>query len=155
MVPDGMTEWGSELRMDKGETVGYASRLGLKPSSTVQLVESIDRGLAFRAFQRLQADMGLSHAELAGLVGISARTLARRKTEGRLSPAESERLVRASRIFDSAVHLHEGDKVAALSWLRVPAAALGGRKPIEFARSEVGGREVEDLIGRLEHGVFT
>ena len=71
--------------MDKGETVGYASRLGLKPSSTVQLVELIDRGLAFRAFQRLQADMGLSHAELAGLVGISARTLARRKTEGRLN----------------------------------------------------------------------
>jgi len=44
--------------------------------------------------------------------------------------------------------------VAALNWLRSPARALAGRQPVEFARSEVGGREVENLIGRLEHGVF-
>ncbi len=38
---------------------------------------------------------------------------------------------------------------------RASAPALAGRKPIEFARTEVGAREVEDLIGRLEYGVFT
>ena len=141
--------------MDDPGTVGYASRLGLRAQNTAQLIDSINRGLAFRAFERLQADMGLTHRELAGLVGISTRTLARRKAEGKLSPAESERLVRASRIFDGSVRLYDGDKVAALTWLRSPAMALGDRKPLEFARTEVGGREVEDLIGRLEHGVFT
>jgi putative toxin-antitoxin system antitoxin component (TIGR02293 family) len=135
--------------------VTYANRLGLKAENAVQLVQSISRGLPYRAFERLQAEMGVSSRELAGLVGISARTLARRKTEGRLQPDESERLVRASRIYDGTVSLFEGDKVTALTWLRSPAAALGGRKPMEFARTEVGAREVEDVIGRLEHGVFT
>lgn len=137
-----------------GSEMRFAGRLGLKAENAVQLADSIDRGLAYRAFERLQADMGVTHRELAGLVGISARTLARRKAEGRLQPEESERLVRASRIFDDAVALFEGDKVAALNWLRSPARALAGRKPIEFARSEVGAREVENLIGRLEHGVL-
>jgi putative toxin-antitoxin system antitoxin component (TIGR02293 family) len=132
----------------------FAGRLGLKAQNAVQLAETIERGLPYRAFERLQADMGVTHRELAGLVGISARTLARRKAEARLQPDESERLVRASRIFDGAVSLFEGDKVAALNWLRSPALALAGRKPIEFARSEVGAREVENLIGRLEHGVL-
>ncbi|MCJ7512647.1 MAG: DUF2384 domain-containing protein [Anaerolineales bacterium] len=134
--------------------MGFAGRLGLKAENALQLADTIERGLSYRAFERLQTDMGVTHRELAGLVGISSRTLARRKAESRLQPEESERLVRASRIFDDAVMLFEGDKVAALNWLRLPARALAGRKPIEFARSEVGAREVENLIGRLEHGVF-
>lgn len=137
-----------------GREMSFAGRLGLKAENALQLADTIEQGLPYRAFERLQADMGVTHRELAGLVGISARTLARRKIEGRLQPEESERLVRASRIFDDAVMLFEGDKVAALNWLRSPARALSGRQPIEFARSEVGAREVEDLIGRLEQGVF-
>lgn len=140
--------------MEHAKTLPYASRLGLRAENPVQLVDSIRRGLPYRAFERLQTDMDVSSRELARLVGISARTLARRKTEGRLQPDESERLLRVSRIYDSAVSLFEGDERAALVWMRGPAAALGGRKPIEFARTEVGAREVEGLIGRLEHGVF-
>ena len=140
--------------MGQVKALPYASRIGLKAENTIQLVESIRRGLPYRAFERLQADMGVSSRELSDMVAISARTLARRKTEGRLQPDESERLLRASRIYDCAVSLFEGDEAAALAWMRTPAAALGGRKPIEFARTEVGAREVEDLIGRLEHGVF-
>jgi putative toxin-antitoxin system antitoxin component (TIGR02293 family) len=140
--------------MDDVKALPYASRIGLKAENTVQLVDSIRRGLPYRAFERLQADMGVSGRELSDMVAVSARTLARRKSEGRLHPDESERLLRASRIYDTAVGLFEGDEAAALTWMRTPAAALEGRKPIEFARTEVGAREVEDLIGRLEHGVF-
>jgi putative toxin-antitoxin system antitoxin component (TIGR02293 family) len=140
--------------MDQVKALPYASRIGLKAENTIQLAESIRRGLPYRAFERLQADMGVSSRQLSDMVAISPRTLARRKTERRLQPDESERLLRVSRIYDGAVSLFEGDEAAALGWMRAPAAALSGRKPIEFARTEVGGREVEDLIGRLEHGVF-
>jgi hypothetical protein len=34
-------------------------------------------------------------------------------------------------------------------------AALGGAVPLAVARTELGALEVERLIGRLEHGVFT
>jgi uncharacterized protein (DUF2384 family) len=40
-------------------------------------------------------------------------------------------------------------------WLRSPNRALGGESPLALSKTEVGAREVENLIGRLEHGVFT
>ena len=40
-------------------------------------------------------------------------------------------------------------------WLSSPQRALGGSTPLSLARTEVGAGLVEDLIGRLEHGVFS
>ena len=36
-----------------------------------------------------------------------------------------------------------------------PQRALGGAIPLDIAKTEVGAREVEQIIGRLEQGVFT
>jgi len=58
-------------------------------------------------------------------------------------------------IFEKAVDLFEGDAKAAIAWLQRRQRALGNKPPFELARTELGAREVEDLIGRLEHGVFT
>ena len=33
--------------------------------------------------------------------------------------------------------------------------ALGGATPLDFAKTEPGAREVENVLGRLEHGVFS
>ena len=59
------------------------------------------------------------------------------------------------RVFDRALELFEGDSRAAERWLSSPKAALGGAVPSELAKTEAGAREVEALIGRIEHGVFS
>jgi putative toxin-antitoxin system antitoxin component (TIGR02293 family) len=92
-------------------------------------------------------------SELARFVRISPRTLARRKDVGRLQPDESDRLLRLSRLVGLALQLFEGSLEEARSWLRTPNRALGEASPLEFATTDVGTREVEQLIGRLEHGV--
>jgi putative toxin-antitoxin system antitoxin component (TIGR02293 family) len=56
--------------------------------------------------------------------------------------------------FDKAVGLFEGDVAAARAWLETPSKALGSETPLAAVETEIGAREVEDLIGRLEHGVF-
>lgn len=68
---------------------------------------------------------------------------------------ESERLLRLSSVFEKAVELFEGDVAAAVNWLVSPRKALGDHTPLEYSRTELGAREVEGLIGRLEHGVFS
>lgn len=88
------------------------------------------------------------------LVNIPSRTLTRRKREGRFHEDESDRLVRASRLFGRALSLFEGNRDAAKHWLSAPQRALGGAVPFVLARTEVGALEVERLMGRLEHGVF-
>ena len=62
---------------------------------------------------------------------------------------------RAERVFGKAQKLFEGDARAAERWLSSPKAGLGGAVPSELAETEAGAREVEALIGRLEHGVFS
>jgi putative toxin-antitoxin system antitoxin component (TIGR02293 family) len=81
--------------------------------------------------------------------------MTRRKREGRFLPDESDRLLRASRLFGKALELFEGDRDAATEWLTTAQPALGGTVPLDLAKSEVGALEVERLIGRLEHGVFS
>ena len=128
--------------------------LGLQPISTSKLIEELEAGLSFEAFEKLEANSGLSMTLLATLIGIPDRTLSRRKSAGRLGPEESERLLRISNIFEKAVDLFEGNPEAAVQWLTTPKKALGGHQPIQYSRTELGAREVENLIGRIEHGVF-
>ena len=87
------------------------------------------------------------------IVDIPRRTLTRRKREG-VFPDESDRLLRAARLFGRALEVFDGNREAAAEWLTTAPPALGG-VPIAFARTDLGTREVERLIGRLEHGVFS
>jgi len=43
----------------------------------------------------------------------------------------------------------------ALRWLQSPNPALGGRTPLNAAQTSEGCREVEDILGRIEHGIIS
>jgi putative toxin-antitoxin system antitoxin component (TIGR02293 family) len=129
--------------------------LGLSATETDQLVSQIEAGLPFKTVESLAALSGLPVTLIASTLGIPERTLARRKAAGRFAPDESERLLRISTVFEQAVELFEGDVAGAVTWLTAPKRVLGNRSPLAYSRTELGAREVENLIGRLEHGVFS
>jgi putative toxin-antitoxin system antitoxin component (TIGR02293 family) len=141
-------------RPGEGISTIPARSLGLKCGDIRAVVRQVKSGLSYRAIERFQKASRLSMERIARVVEIPSRTLARRKAAGRLTKAESERLLRLSLVFDKAVGLFEGDVSAAGAWLERPSKALGGESPLSLVETEIGAREVEDLIGRLEHGVF-
>lgn len=132
----------------------YVSLLGLRPSNPIEILKRVKRGLKFEALERFQKNTQFSTTELADLVSIRMRTLHRRREQGRLEPDESDRLLRVSRVFGKSLELFEGDAEAARRWFHTPAKALGGAQPIALAATDLGSREVEALIDRLEHGVL-
>lgn len=67
---------------------------------------------------------------------------------------ESERQLELSRLFELAVRLFEGNATEARNWFETPNIALADRSPLSTAATAFGAREVEALIGRLQHGVF-
>lgn len=136
-------------------TVVPGASLGLSASNSSELIQQVERGFAYKTLHTLESRSGLPGSALAGLVGIPERTLARRKSKGKFTPEESERLLRLGTVFEQAVELFEGDNAAALRWLTAPRKALEGKTPLAYARTELGAREVENLIGRLEHGVIS
>jgi putative toxin-antitoxin system antitoxin component (TIGR02293 family) len=137
------------------DALTYAAILGVRVTDPNKLVDRINAGFSYRSYERLMKELQLTNSELAKLVQISTRTLARRKSQGKLLPDESERLLRISRVYDQAVRFFEEDKIAARGWLKSSARGLRNRTPLEYAKTEVGAREVERLIGRMEYGVFS
>ena len=136
------------------EPFGYAELIGIKASDRLELSKKIQAGFPFNSFVLLTRYMGVTNKELAELVQISTRRLNRRKKEGKLKGDESDRLLRFARIFTYALDLFEGDQKATQHWLSRENQALKGDSPLEASKTEVGAREVESLIARLEHGVF-
>ena len=129
--------------------------LGLAVSRTPELLRYLERGLSFRALESFSTRSGMAIPVVASLIGIPERTMARRRSAGKLSPDESERLLRISTVFEKAVDLFEGDVPSAVVWLKSPRKELDNQTPLAYSRFEVGARDVENLIGRLEHGVFS
>ena len=119
------------------------------------VLKMVRNGLPFSMFDELVGAVGGSQRELAAIIGIPATTLARRKRSGTLTPPESDRLVRIARLEEMAASMMHGDAAAAGRWLRTHHELLDGETPLERAATETGARDVEHLIGRLRHGVFS
>ncbi|PQJ26841.1 hypothetical protein BSZ35_18085 [Salinibacter sp. 10B] len=118
------------------------------------LVSAVREGIPTGRFDALKTLVGVSTEMLTEVVGISPSTLSRRRKKGTFNKDESERILRIARIALRAVDVLDG-KDNAQKWLTEPARALGGEKPLEFADTEPGAREVERLLIRLEHGVYS
>lgn len=124
-----------------------------KAGSTLgQVREALRVGVPRAAFEGLRADLGVSTEELAEILGIPARTLARRTD--RFKPDESERLLRLGSVLRKAADVLE-DPEAVRRWMLQPKRALGGLTPLRCCDTEMGAREVEALLVRIEHGVFS
>ena len=134
---------------------GALGLLGLEARSANDLVAIVERGLPFAALEQLKAHTDLPWEALCAWVQLPMRTLTRRRAAGYLDSAESDRLVRAARLFHQLLELFEGELDAARAWLARPQRGLGGATPLAFARTETGAREVERLLGRLGDGVLT
>jgi putative toxin-antitoxin system antitoxin component (TIGR02293 family) len=133
----------------------YAMLLGLKGLDWPQLISRIERGLPYSALERLQRNTGIAQDAFSRWLQIAPRTQARRKLQGRLTPEESDRLLRAARVFGRVLELFRGNRAATVRWLLSKPRALGGATPLEISRTDLGAREVETLIGRIEYGVYS
>ncbi len=127
---------------------------GVRSKNRAKMLTVIKKGINFTAIGRLEEAFHTSQKEVAKLLSIPPSTLTRRKKDGQLNTEESDRVVRFAHLKDNADELMGGDD-AAITWLRTPLEILGGETPLERARTELGFRDVEDLIGRLKHGVFS
>ena len=134
------------------EVVGKDSVL--REPETAYVVGKVREGLPFDEFHALQEMLGITEEKLGALLGMSRATLHRRKKTGSLDRSESDRLVRYARLLSKAAELFENTENAA-RWLRHPAIAFHQEAPLDYADTEIGAREVEALIWRLEHGVFS
>ena len=122
--------------------------------SVQQQIGRIQAGLSFSAVRSLQLALDLPLEKIAAFLGMSRATLHRRKSQGKIARNESEKLVRYQQLVKKAEEVF-GNASSAREWLTHPQPGLGNVKPVEFAKTEIGAREVENLLGRIEYGVYS
>lgn len=126
--------------------------LGIKSKNPIDLEDQLRKGLEYLSFRNLAQKLEISEAALGELIEISYDTLQRRRRNGRFNLNESETLYRVARILERSEELL-GEEAKA--WLREPVLALGNRTPLSISARAIGSELVLNLIGRLEHGVYS
>ena len=123
------------------------------PTSS-ELRARIKRGLLYRSLESVRERLRLSVPEAASVLQMPPRTLARRKQSRRLAADESDRLYRIVRVAAHAFAVF-GTEDKAATWLNRANRALNGESPIRLLDSDVGARQVEDVLGRIESGIVS
>jgi putative toxin-antitoxin system antitoxin component (TIGR02293 family) len=131
--------------------LGGKGVLGRALSSEREMRDAIKEGFPPRVVEQLMRASGLTLKELATALDLSPRSLQRRRRTGRLARYESDRLYRLARIVALANEFL-GDHERAVHWLKRPNRALGGISPVAALDTELGARQVENILGRLAYG---
>jgi len=137
------------------EVLGGKKVLGRAVKSLTDLAELVREGLPASSVIALAEKLDLGNAALSRKLGIPQRTMTRRLSQhSRLSAAESDRTMRLARVYATAVEMI-GNKEKAVAWLRTPNRALAGERPLDQLDTDLGAREVEDVLGRIAYGVYS
>jgi putative toxin-antitoxin system antitoxin component (TIGR02293 family) len=140
----------NELRAVVRE-LGGRRALGRTLSSDRELRDAIREGFPAAVVAELMRTSGLTLKELAEALDLSPRSLQRRRRSGRLARYESDRLYRLARIVALA-NEYLGEHERAIRWLKQPNHALGGAAPVAAIDTELGARQVENVLGRIAYG---
>lgn len=123
------------------------------PPAPTKAVKLVERGLTWVNVEALASALDITHERLASLLDIPSATFYRRKRTRRLSSQESDRLMRFARLWRLACDVFESEE-GARAWLTAEQFGLLGAVPLEFARTETGAHEVEDLLRRVDYGLL-
>ncbi|CAN5281197.1 DUF2384 domain-containing protein [soil metagenome] len=131
--------------------LGGTATLGETVSSLADLRRAVERGLPIESLDHVSE--ALANGELRVLeikYGVVPRTTLRRRT--RLSPEEGARTERLARLAAIAEYVWE-DAELAREFLTHAQPQLGGERPIDLAHTDLGAREVETLLMKIEHAL--
>ena len=132
-------------------SLGGKAILGKAILSGNDLVALIHKGLPADSASYILKKGLLSKKEFNWLV-TPERTFMRRLKDKKLSSEESDKLTRFIRIRSFAVEVLESEEEAD-AWLREKNIMLHNERPLDFLDTDSGSQLVEDLLGRIAHGI--
>jgi putative toxin-antitoxin system antitoxin component (TIGR02293 family) len=136
------------------ELLGGRKVLGKKLRSQIDFIPLLRKGLPYEALESVTDKLDISVEVASVALQLARRTLARRKESNRLDAQESERILRLADMAARATTIL-GTVEKAKQWLTADNRALGGVAPISLLDTDVGTRAVEDVLLRIEHGVYS
>ena len=120
----------------------------------LQLIDRSRQGLSGIETGKVAGLLGVTDKEMARLLNQSVATFHRQVRNPHLDAATSERLLLLTRLATYGEVVFQ-DKGKFVRWLRRPLQLLNNQSPLDLLDSSTGVQLVEDILGRIEYGVFS
>jgi putative toxin-antitoxin system antitoxin component (TIGR02293 family) len=134
------------------ENLGGSRILREKLSTVADLERAVGKGLPIAALKHVVRHFPDRQKTRVQQIVMPRSTLQRREEEGRLRPAESERLERIARLATLAEQVWESPEEGQ-RFLTTPHPQLENQAPLDLAATDLGTRRVETLLWKLEHSL--
>jgi putative toxin-antitoxin system antitoxin component (TIGR02293 family) len=132
--------------------LGGTKVLGRRARAPEDLAERVREGLPFAALAAVMDQYGIARDVLCDILHLSRRNFLRRKEQKRLAPDESDRLYRLARVLAHANRVFE-DPDESADWIHAPNTSLGKQQPLTLLDTDIGVQQVDQVLGRIEHGI--
>ena len=120
------------------------------------VVASVRAGVAVADAIGVMQSWAIPVGKFAGVLGVSERKWSRVRVAPAgavLSPVESDRLIRVMQVLNHAKSIFDTDSDA-VAWFSTPNPSLAGEAPLSWLDTDAGVHEVDDVLTRLEFGVY-
>ena len=117
------------------------------------IIDKSREGLLRSEADQIAALVGLTDREMAPILNMSERNLHRLNAENRLARDASERLLLLTNLLQHGLDVFDNDVQTLADWLRTPIRELNSQSPIHLLDTTTGFGLVDDVLGRIEHGI--
>jgi len=142
----------SEATIEK--LLGGTKVIGHSLKTEMDLYETSRIGLPKMAFLHLVSNLNVTVRSMTQLLNIAERTLQRKGDQELLDISTSEQILQIAEVFSRGNDVFESSENFQ-NWMNSENMSLGGKKPIDLLPSRYGAQMILDVIGRIEHGVFS
>ena len=124
-------------------------------ATSFAIIEQAQKGVPTQQVDQLAELLGISLKEMAIILQVAERTLHRFRSEGKLDPQTSERLLLLKNLTAHGLLIFDGRAEALADWLRYPLRELKGKAPLQWLNTISGFNLVDDVLTRIEYGVYS
>lgn len=122
--------------------------------SDFDLLKLARKGISKKSLLALAKQISLTIEEVAAVLHISERTLQRYTPTTLVKTEYADRAIELALLYERGIDVL-GSERAFSRWIKSPNFALGGEIPFNLLDTRIGFTMVLDILGRIEHGVFS
>lgn len=122
--------------------------------SDFDLLKLARKGIPKKSLLALAKQISLTIEEVASVLHISERTLQRYTPSTLVKTEYADRAIELALLYERGIDVLGSEK-AFSGWIKSPNMALGGEIPFDLLDTRIGFTMVSDILGRIEHGVFS
>lgn len=138
----------------KWELLGGKLFSASMPATALDFYDVVSSGIPKLSVDILAEIMEIPMTRMALLLNLSYKTLTRKNIKDLLDPVVSSHTYELSGVIAKGLEVFEdGDKLN--KWLNKENRALKGKKPFDLLNTPTGIRLVNQILGRLEEGVYS